>query len=56
MTGIYLMAALFVNLYGVSARFTDGINTCFNSALSGTQIFFVGLAITLANDILGGLL
>jgi len=42
---LYLIAVLIVNIAGVSPQVIDGINTCFNSDLSGVALFWYGLLI-----------
>lgn len=51
---LYILVVIIVNFTETAPRFIEGINTCFNTNLSGTQIFWSGLFIVFIIELLTG--
>ncbi|MEK4025320.1 hypothetical protein [Sporosarcina sp. FSL W7-1283] len=45
MTFIYLVVALIINLTDKTPQFVEGLNICFNSNMTGTSLFWIGLLV-----------
>lgn len=52
MTVIYLLVALVIHFAHTSPQLIEGVNTIFNSNLSGVSIFWYGLLIVVILDLL----
>lgn len=50
MTFVYLIVVLIINATDKTPQFIEGVNICFNSNISGTSLFWIGLLIAIVLD------